>query len=97
MKTSCATNRIRYRGAVSAKYWPTSLNTCAVQVTTKDERTAVSSLDGAHRIAFSVVGAPLEVFEITRGLLWARLNLPKLLPGTVFEVWGGDWSDPLSS
>jgi hypothetical protein len=74
-------------------FWPNSERTTCVQVHTKEDSKAVARIDSARRIAYSVRGKPLEIFEIPYTLAWVRCNLPF----TALEVYGGDWSDILSA
>lgn len=73
-------------------FWPTSENSCSIQVHAIADRKAVLRLDGARRIAFAVRKGPLEVFEVRRTLPWIRRTLAEAVPAAS-EVYGGDWSD----
>lgn len=85
-------------------FWPNGESTTCIQVHTAADADALKkafqqSLRRAdmfwsecRRIAFSVTGERLEVFQIRRALPWMRnwlfANLPKAA-----EVYGGEWTD----
>lgn len=73
-------------------FWPTSETSCSIQTHTGEQAKIVSRLDTARKIAYSVAGKPLEVWNVDYALPWVRRELPKLVPEAV-EVYGGDWTD----
>lgn len=82
---------------MNTKFWPNSETTTAIQVHTADDAKAVLAIgpQEVRRIAYSVRGSPLTVYEVRRTVAWVRTWVAGSLPDAR-EVWGGDWSDPLS-
>jgi hypothetical protein len=76
---------------VNATYWPTSETSCSIQTHTREHAAKVKRLDTARRIAVSVHGKPLEVWNVEYALPWVRRKLAVLLPDAR-EVDGGDWT-----
>jgi hypothetical protein len=74
-------------------FWPTSLNSCSIQTHSPAERKAALSIfpEKPHRIAFSVAGPKLEIFNLPRSILWLRKHPIPDCPSD--EVYGGEWSD----
>jgi len=73
-------------------FWPTSDRTCAIQTHTIEDRRKVAKMDGTRKIAYSVAGPMLDVFEINRSYRWALQHLPNLISGSK-PVSGGSWDE----
>jgi len=68
-------------------FWQTSETTTSIQVhNANDAKTVVRELEG-RRIAYSINGERLEVFEVRRTVPWVERRLKELLP-SARRVWG---------
>lgn len=79
---------IAERPTTKPTFWQTSEGTTSLQVhTAKDANLLKKELE-ARRIAYSVVGERLEVFEIRRTVAWVSRWATEHLP-LAHRVWGG--------
>lgn len=81
------------RDMTNAKFWPNSERTTAIQIHTTEQAKAVLAIgpQEVRRIAYSVRGSPLTVYEVRRTVAWVRNWVTGSLTEAQ-EVWGGDWT-----
>ena len=75
-------------------FWPVTDRITAIQTHTAQDANLLKRKLEARRVAYSVRGAPLEVFHVNRSLERQTQLLTDLLPNA-HEVYGGDASELL--